>query len=120
MKKIISLVLATVLLLGTVFALASCSNVSEKYANKINDAAKDKKNLTYEEVMDDLGDEAIDMTFANHNGGWIVAVKGVTSEEDLQEKIENDEEIEGIVVTIVAGKAISAKYGKIDENSFEY
>ena len=36
MKKIISTVLVCVLMLGTMLALASCSNISEKYAEKIN------------------------------------------------------------------------------------
>ena len=36
MKKIVSLALVCVLLLGCVFALASCGNISESYAEKVN------------------------------------------------------------------------------------
>ncbi len=63
MKKIVSLVLVCVLMLGVMFALTSCgSNISEAYAEKINKAADEKKYYTYEDVLDDLGDDAKDAT----------------------------------------------------------
>ncbi|MBR7101006.1 MAG: hypothetical protein IKC74_01840, partial [Clostridia bacterium] len=77
MKKIISLILVAVLLVCT---LASCSNISESYAEKINEAAKEKDYYTYEEVKDDLGDDIVDITIAGN--GVIIAVKGCSSVED--------------------------------------
>lgn len=119
MKRIVSLLLVCILMVGV---LASCgSNVSESYAKKINDAATEKKNLTYAEVIEDLGDEAIPMIAgtAGYESGLIIAVKGVTNEDELKQLVDEGEEIEGLVVTILLGKATAAKYGKIDENTFK-
>ena len=120
MKKIVSLILICILMVGV---LASCgSNISESYAKKINDAAK-KEALTYEEVMADLGDEAIDITVAIPivgRGGVIIAVKGVKSQEDLEKLVEEGKEVKGIVITIAGGKATAAKYGEINEDSFKF
>ena len=46
MNKIISMILVCALLLGCVFAFASCSNISESYAKKINKAAEADKHYT--------------------------------------------------------------------------
>ena len=43
-------------------ALASCSNISESYAEKINKAAEAGEHYTLEKVKEDLGDEAVDIT----------------------------------------------------------
>ena len=119
MKRIVSLVLVVILMVGV---LASCgSNVSESYAKKINDAASDKKNFTYAEVVEDLGDEAISLVVgtAGYESGIIVAVKGVTSKADLEKLIEEGDNVEGLVVTILVGKATAAKYGKVDKNTLK-
>ena len=108
MKKIISLILVAVLLVCT---LASCSNISESYAEKINSAAKEKDYYTYEEVKDDLGDDIVDITIAGN--GVIIAVKGCASVEDINAKLENGDTVKGIVVTVVLGKATGAAYREI-------
>ena len=108
MKKIISLILVAVLLVCT---LASCSNISESYAEKINEAAKEKDYYTYEEVKDDLGDDIVDITVAGN--GVIIAVKGCASVEDINTKLENGDTVKGIVVTVVLGKATGAAYREI-------
>ncbi len=130
MKKIVSLALVCVLMLGMVFTLASCgSNVTEAYAKKVNDAAKENKALTYEQVLDDLGNEAIDVTAEvfSVRGGAIIAVKGIDTSEykDLEdtdavmekleadiEKLEDGKTVEVLTVIIVAGKATTASYDK--------
>ena len=120
MKKILSLILVCVFMTTV---LVSCgSNISESYAKKINDAAKGENAITYDEVMADLGDEAIDITVAIPivgRGGVIIAVKGVKSQEDLEKLVEEGKEVKGIVVTIAGGKATAAKYGEINEDSFK-
>ena len=40
MKRILSTLLVCVLLVGCVLSFASCSKISESYADKINEAAK--------------------------------------------------------------------------------
>ena len=57
--KVLSLVLVVVL---SVTFLTGCSKCNQKYADKINEKAEQKKWVTYEKVMKDLGDEAEDTT----------------------------------------------------------
>ena len=118
MKKIISMLLVCVLTLGCVFALASCSKATESYANKINKAADKDKPYTYDKVMKDLGDEAIDLTFGT-GIGTVMAVKGCDDWDDIEEKIDNDETVKGIVIVFNLKKeATKAEYREItaDDN----
>ena len=112
MKKI----LMTLVLVFSLVILCSCSKVSESYAKKINKAAEKNEHYAYQEVIDDLGDEAIDMTV--YGTGLIVAVKGVESEEDLDELMES-EEVKGILIAVVGKKAIKAYYGEINEETID-
>ena len=121
MKRIVSLVLVCILMVGV---LASCgSNVSEAYAKKISDAAADGKHYVYADVLEDLGEGVIDATadvpFVGR-GGALIAVKGVTTKEDLQKRINDGEDVEGIVVVIVAGKATGAEYGVITAEDLKW
>jgi len=107
MKKIkflLGLFVCAVAALG----LCSCFGVSQMYADKINKAAEKDEHITYSEVLETLGDEAVDITALKT--GVIVAVKGCDSLEDIKEKIDNEEDVKGIVVTVVLGKATSASY----------
>lgn len=112
MKRIVSTLLATVLILCCIFTLASCSNATESYAKKINLAAEKGEYYTYTEVLDDLGDEAIDLTVAKN--GTVIAVKGCTNWDEIEDKIDNNETVKGIVILMALGKAISAEYREID------
>ena len=103
MKKL----LGVFALLG-VLVLAACSNVTEKYAEKINKAAEAKEHYTVEQVREDLGDEAVEILLLNN--GVIIAVKGCESLEEIQTKIDEGKDVKGIIVTVVMGKATGAKY----------
>ena len=116
MKKIISMVLVCVLLVSSVFALASCGNISESYAKKINKAAEDDKHYTYDQVIKDLGEDAIDITVLK--SGVIIAIKGVSSLDELEDKLDEGKTLKGIVVTVLAGKATKAAYKEITEDDF--
>lgn len=76
-KGLASVLAAFVLLVS----LASCSKVSQSYADKINKAVEDGEALTVEQVQKDLGDEAQSYVIAGM--GVIVAVKGIETKEDL-------------------------------------
>ena len=122
MKKIISLALVCVMLMGCVFALASCGNISESYAEKINKAAEKGEHYSYADVKDDLGDNAIDITIGvgdSFKSGVIVAVKGCETVEDVQAKIDEGKTVKGIVVGIALGKATSAAYKEITEDDLK-
>ena len=119
MKKIVSLVLVAVLM---VLALASCSNVSESYAEKVNKAAKDGDHYTYSKVIEDLGDDVADLTvdvIVVGRNGVIISVKGCDSMEDIQEKLDDGDTVQGIIVTIAAGKAIAAAYREITKDDLK-
>ena len=116
MKKVISALLCAILLVGSVFALVSC-NISESYAEKINKAKEAGEPYTYEEVLEDLGEDAIDITILKT--GVVVAVKGCSSLDELEDKLDNGDKVEGIVVTMVAGKATSATYKSITEDDLK-
>ena len=117
MKKIISLALACVLLFGCMLALASCGNISESYAKKINKAAEEDEHYTYDEVVEDLGDNAIEIAILKT--GVIVAVKGCETVEDIQAKLDDGKTVKGIVVAVAAGKAVSAEYKEITEDDLK-
>ena len=118
MKKIISMTLVCVLLLGCVFAFASCSNISESYAKKINKAAEADKHYTYEDVKKDLGEDVVDVTVSllGSTNGILVAVKGVSSLDELEDKLDDGKTVKGIIVTIVNNKATKAVYKEITED----
>ena len=117
MKKIVSALLVCILLVGSVFALASCSNITESYAEKINEAAKNDEHYTYDEVVEDLGDNAIEI--AALGTGLVIAVKGCETVEEIEEKLDAGEEVKGITVVIVNNKAISAEYKVITEEDLK-
>ena len=113
MKKVISAFLSLVLLAGMIFTLASC-NISESYAEKINKAAEAGEHYTLEEVLEDLGEDAIDITVLKT--GVVVAVKGCSSLDELEDKLDDGKTVKGIIVTIVNNKATKAVYKEITED----
>ena len=118
MKKIISLVLVCVLLVGTMLTLASCSNVTADYAEKINTAAENDEYITLEQVKKDLGKEAIEYTVSvlGSTSGLVIAVKGCESKDDIEAKLESGEKVEGLVIVILNNKATGAAYREIEED----
>ena len=117
MKKIISMVLVCVLLVGSMLALASCSNVSESYAKKVQKAADSGEHYTLAQIKEDLGDEAIELTILGN--GVVIAVKGCTSVEEIQAKFESNETVKGVVIGVALNKAISATYKEITEDDLK-
>ena len=113
MKRILSLVLA----LSLVFMLVSCGNISESYAKKINAAADKGEHYTYDQVVEDLGDNAIEIAVLGT--GVVIAVKGCESVKDIREKIDNGETVKGIVVTMLVNKAMSASYREITKDDLK-
>ena len=108
MSKILALILA---LLMVVSVFAACGNISQSYADKVNKAAEKDEHITYTEVLEDLGEDAIDITLLK--SGVIIAVKGCSTVDDIKAKLDDGKTVKGIVVTVVGGKAISAEYREI-------
>lgn len=99
--KVLSLVLVVVL---SVTFLTGCSKCNQKYADKINEKAEQKKWVTYEKVLKDLGDEAEDTTVEVL--GYRVGVITLTEEKGNIKKV--------LVVNIADGVAKSASYEEIE------
>jgi len=114
MIKVLSLVLVTVML---ICSLASCGSISESYAEKINKAADKGEHYSYDQVVEDFGENAIEI--AVFGTGVVIAVKGCESIDDIQEKLDNGKAIKGVVVTMVANKAVSATYKEITEDDLK-
>lgn len=112
MKKLFRALASVLAAFVLLVSLASCSKVSQSYADKINKAAEDGEALTVEQVQKDLGDEAQSYVIAGM--GVIVAVKGVETKEDLEKKLEEEDNVEGLIITCFAGKATAAAYEDID------
>ncbi len=110
MKRIRNIILGIAICFTFVFVLASCSNVSKKYADKINDSYKNGAALKYDDVKKDLGDECIDCT-TNQNG-MLVAVKGLTvsNYKEKLEKASTDEKFDFISITVIQGNCTYALY----------
>ncbi|MBQ2717288.1 MAG: hypothetical protein IJF75_01650 [Clostridia bacterium] len=118
MKKTLKLVSVMLVLVALCSIFAACSKVSQGYADKINKAAEDGEAYTYTQVIEDLGDEAIDVTtdlpIVGRNG-IIYAAKGCKTWDEIQAKIDAGEKVEGLTIVIAGGKATDASYGVINE-----
>lgn len=99
--KVLSLVLVVVL---SVTFLTGCSKCNQKYADKINEKAEEKKWVTYEKVLKDLGDEAKDDTAELF--GYRVGVITLTEEKGNIKKV--------LIVNIADGVAKSASYNEYE------
>lgn len=102
-----------------VLTLASCSKVSQKYADKINKAAEEGEAYTLAQVKEDLGDEAIEIIIPVINTGVVIAVKGCESYDEIKAQLEEGKETKGIVVVITGGQAASAEYRVITEEDLK-
>ncbi len=118
MKKIVSLVLVAVLM---VLALVSCSNISQSYADKINAAAEKDEHILYSQVKEDLGEDIADITVTllGSTNGAVIAAKGCKSVDDIKAKLDAGETVQGIVVTILNNKAVSAKYKELSNDDLK-
>lgn len=116
MKKLLFLFV----LIFAMIAFVGCGNISQSYADKVNEAAKAGEALTYDEVIKALGEPTIKAS----KGGEILGVsgidtwaKGCDTAEELAAKVEAGEAVDTIVVTFLNGKATLAVFteGKAKE-----
>ena len=116
MKKISKIVVSLVLVFVALITLASCSNVSQSYADKINNAAEKKEYVKVEDTKSALGDEYFELLIAN--SGVVLAVKGFknTDYKDLLaldnklDELDKDSKVSCIIITVLAGNCTGAIY----------
>lgn len=116
MKRLFKYVGAFVACLS-LFLMVACSNVSQSYADKINNAASDKEPIALEQVRKDLGDERVEILVLE--SGVVISVKGCKTMDDLKKKLDEEDNVEGIVITIALGKATHAEYRKINTSDLK-
>ena len=114
MIKLTTLMLAMIML---VCAFASCGKISQSYADKINKAAEKGEHYTYDQVVEDLGDNAIEI--AAFGTGVIIAVKGCENVDEIEDRIDDGKTVKGIVVTVAVNKAMSATYKEITKEDLK-
>lgn len=120
MKKVLKLS-SLVLMLVCLATLVGCSKISQSYADKINKAAEENEHITYAEVKEALGDEAVfvGVEVLGSANGAIIAVKGCESLEDIEAKLEDGKTVKGITIVIANNKAISAEYSELTEEDLK-
>ena len=124
MKKIISIILICVLILGIVAAGLFVFFRNDILAKKINKAAEANTPMSYEEVKDVLGKRVIDVTedVSGERNGNLIVLNRVKNEIDFRtavDKMENGKTVKGIVVVIENGKAVKAVAGKLNFDSLK-
>jgi hypothetical protein len=114
MNRIKKVLLGLALAFVCVITLASCSKISQSYADKINNAAEKKEYVTVADAKDALGDEGFDITIAGT--GALLAVKGYKNNitwAELDAKLDaldKDTKIEAIIIGCVLNNCVSAAY----------
>ena len=115
MKRFTKTILLFVMLFAVVLGLAGCSNVSQKFADEINEAAKAKTNLTWTEVYDKLGADYVGLSAgdADKVTGWVWWYKGCKTQEEVDAKLEEGKSVKYIRVNFFLGKATEAEFGEL-------
>ena len=108
MKKFFKAMLAVL----TVIVLASCSKVTEGYAEKINVAAVKEEHYTYSQVVEDLGMPHVDLTidFLGSRNGWAAWYKGYETAEEAEAALEAGKTVASITITVSDNKVTKAEY----------
>ena len=119
MKKSVRLISFLLLLATLCLCLASCGKISQRYATKLNKAAQNEEHYTYDEVLEDLGDYAVDLTNPITHTGIIVAVEGCKTLDDIKDLYDARQKAEGLMITVLAGKVMSATYKEIAESELK-
>ncbi len=115
MNRIKKVLLGLALAFVCVVTLASCSKVSQSYADKINEAAEKKEYVAVADAKDALGDECFDASFFSLAGS-LIAVKGYKNDmtyAELEKKMSEADEntkFEAIVIFYAGSNCIYSVY----------
>lgn len=109
MKKVFKMMFVLVTMFAVCLALTSCGSVSESYANKVNEAAKEEA-FTKEQVYKDLGDPGFEAVVGGT--GYATWYKGYKTFEEAMEAFDNGKTVKTIRVVFVLGKATAASYSE--------
>ena len=103
MKKLFGFLGALVI----AFSLTACG-ISQKTADKINEAAEADEHYTTTTLVDEFGAPTMDITILSN--GVMIWVNGCDTLEEVEAKWDDGKTVKALVVGIAFGKAISASY----------
>lgn len=115
MKKFAQVMAVVMLVVMSLALLVSCG-VSEKTAEKINNAAKNKDTIMSVDDVKKLcgGDPTADLSVLGT--GFLVWVNGCKNLDEVNAKIEDGKTVKALYVSIAGGKATGAVYQDYDKN----
>lgn len=113
MKKFAKITALMLVVIMSVALLASCG-VSQKTADKINDAFKNGEAMSVADVKKLCGDPTIDFSVAGT--GLLVFVNGCKTSDDVKKQLDDGKTPKALYVTCIAGKATAAVFQDYDEN----
>ena len=108
MKKLVLLFVVAFLAL----TLIGCGSISQSYADKVNEGAESKQYLTYDVVLEDLGEPTVNATVAliGKASGLCTWYKGCKTSAEKDEKLEAGKSVDCLVITFVDGAATAASF----------
>lgn len=107
MKKALSVVALTLVLVLSLAFIGCGGKINQKAADKINEAAENGKPMLMGELKDKYGDPAIEMIF--NGSGYVVWLSCETTEE-LEKATENKEKVSALRVMFSNYEATSAEF----------
>lgn len=114
MKKFAKITALMLVIIMSVALLASCG-ISQKTADKINQAAKDGEAMSVEDVKKTCGgDPTYDLRVLGT--GFLVWVSGCKTAEDVQKQLDAGKTPKALYVSVVAGKATGAVFQDYDKD----
>ena len=114
MKKFTKIAALMLVVIMSVALLASCG-ISEKTAEKVNQATKDGEPMSVADLEKLCGGEAtIDLRVLG--SGFLVWVSGCKDAEAVQKKLDESKTPKALYVMVVAGKATTAVYQDYDKD----
>ncbi len=111
MKKLKYVFMVMAVAFVAVITLISCSKATKSYSDKINNAYQSGEAITYDDVLKELGNEAINLT-KNGESGVILVVSGMTSEnyKDKVQRASDTEKFDIVAITVVQRKCTYAHF----------
>ena len=112
MSKLLKISVITILV-AMMTVIAACSGVtggkaSQRAADQINEAVNNGTPMTVAEVKEKYGDPTSEGLSVGT--GYIVYVNGCYTWEDFEEKMNNGQQVEGLLILCLAGYATVAVY----------
>ncbi len=116
MKKIARITALMLVVVLSLALLASCG-ISEKTAEKVNQAVKDGEAMSVADLKKLCGgDPTYDLRVVGTGTGFLVWVSGCKTPEDVQKKLDDGKTPKALYVMVLGGKATTAVFQDYDKD----